>query len=359
MTRLRVAYETTALEMDGTGAARAITMLESGLRSDGRVDLVRLAQPERGPRSPVLRGLVRELAWFPLELPRRARALGADLLHCPVALAPARRGDVPVVVSVNDVMPLSRPEWFTRRNVWHTKLLLGRMLDAAAGVLTCSQHSRREILDVFALDPDRVLVTYYGVDERFSPGPRPDELLARLGVGESRYLLTVGKLQPRKNIEGAIRAFERLEGGHRLVIAGARGWRDDELVRLVDGSSARGRIHLAGRIADEDLVGLYRGAAAFVFPSLHEGFGFPPLEAMACGTPVVCSDRTSLPEVVGDAGLLVDPTDDAALAEAVERVLGDPALAENLRCRALERAARFSWKRCVDATVAAYERFRS
>ena len=143
---LRVAYETTALEMDGTGAARAIVMIERGLRGDPRVDLLRIAQPDRGPRSPVVRGLVRELAWFPLELPRRAAAAGANLLHCPVALAPARRTGLPVVVSVNDVMPLSRPEWFTRRNVWHTKLLLGRMLRAAAGVITCSEHARGDIL---------------------------------------------------------------------------------------------------------------------------------------------------------------------------------------------------------------------
>jgi glycosyltransferase involved in cell wall biosynthesis len=355
--RLRVAYETTALEMDGTGAARAITMLEQGLRADPRVDLVRLAQPDRGPRSPVARGLVRELAWFPIELPRRAQAAGADLLHCPVALAPARRGAVPVVVSVNDVMPLSRPEWFTRRNVWHTKLLLGRMLRAAAGVLTCSEHSRGEILAAFDLDPERVVVTYYGVDERFAPGPRPETLLERLGVGDSPYLLTVGKLQPRKNVEAAIRAVERLRHDHRLVIAGARGWRDAELLELVRASPAAERIHLAGLLSDDDLVGLYRGAAVFVFPSLHEGFGFPPLEAMACGTPVVCSDRTSLPEVVGDAGLLVDPDDDAALAAAVALVLEEPGRAEDLRRRALERAAGFTWERCVDATVAAYERF--
>ena len=353
---MRVGYETTALEMDGTGAARAITMLEQGLRADPRVDLVRLAQPDRGPRSPVLRGLVRELAWFPFTLPQRAKAARADLLHCPVALAPARRGAVPVVVSVNDVMPLSRPEWFTRRNVWHTRLLLGRMLRAAAGVLTCSEHSRREILDAFDLAPDRVAVTYYGVDGRFSPGPRPEALLARLGVGDSPYLLTVGKLQPRKNIEAAIRAFERIRDDHRLVIAGARGWRDDELLRLVNGSRAAERIHLAGRIGDTELIGLYRGASVFIFPSLHEGFGFPPLEAMACGTPVVSSDRTSLPEVVGDAGLLVDPLDDAALAGAVSRVLDDATLATDLRRRALDRAAGFTWKRCVDATVNAYRR---
>jgi alpha-1,3-rhamnosyl/mannosyltransferase len=139
-----------------------------------------------------------------------------------------------------------------------------------------------------------------------------------------------------------------------LVVAGGRGWRNSEFEREL-GRHA-GRVVVTGFVSDEELVRLYSGAAVFLFPSLAEGFGFPVLEAMACGAPVVCSDRTSLPEVVGDAGLLADPEDDAALAAACERVLSEDGLAERLRERGLERAAGYSWERCANATVGAYER---
>jgi len=172
------------------------------------------------------------------------------------------------------------------------------------------------------------------------------------------YLLTVGTLQPRKNVEGVVQAFEALarDGApHQLVVAGARGWRDEALAAKLRRSPAAARVRATGHVDDATLVALYRGAAAFVFPSRGEGFGLPPLEAMACGAPVVCSDRTSLPEVVGDAALLVDPDDAAAVAAALREAL-EPARADELRARGFARAAQFTWERCAEATVAAYRR---
>jgi alpha-1,3-rhamnosyl/mannosyltransferase len=192
-----------------------------------------------------------------------------------------------------------------------------------------------------------VAVTPYGIDPAFTPGPGPDDRA-------EPYLLAVGTLQPRKNLEAALAAFERLHAGgleHRLVVAGARGWRDEELVARLRASPAAARIDLAGRVDDAALVALYRGAACLLFPSRAEGFGFPPLEAMACGTPVVAAAAGSLPEVVGDAAPLVPPEDHAALADAVARVLADP---EAWRARGLAHAAGFTWARCAEQTVAAY-----
>jgi glycosyltransferase involved in cell wall biosynthesis len=343
---VRVAYEETGLELDATGSARAARCLRAALEERDDVELIPLAQPAgRGGR--LVRGLARELTWFPLRLPRRAAALRADLLHCPMPLAPPRRVPVPVAVAVNDAIPWDHPEWLTRAHALHASLVLAPAIRSAAVVLVPSLHTRERLLArVRGLAAERIVVTPYGIDPRFSPGPGP--------LGATPYVLAVGTLQPRKNLEAALRAFERLVADgleHRLVVVGARGWRDAQLLARVERSPAAGRIELKGGVDDAELAALYRGAACLLYPSRAEGFGFPPLEAMACGTPVVCSTAGSLPEVAGAAALLVDPDDDIGLAAAVANAIDDPA---PLRAAGLERAARFSWDRCADLTVAAY-----
>jgi glycosyltransferase involved in cell wall biosynthesis len=224
--------------------------------------------------------------------------------------------------------------------------------------VTASSYSRASLVRRLRLDPERVAVAPLGVDKRFKPGPVPADLFARLGV-PGAYILTVGTLQPRKNLAAALAALERLVAQgteHTLVIAGGRGWRDNALIERIERSPARTRVHLVGRVGDDELVHLYRGAACFVFPSRFEGFGLPPLEAMACGTPVIASNRTSLPEVVGGAGILVDPDDHEGWTQALARVLSDDAVRADLSARGRERAARFSWARCADETLAAYRR---
>jgi len=344
---VRVAYEETGLELDATGSARAARSLRAALEERSDVEVVPVAQPAgRGGR--LRRGLERELTWFPLRLPRRARAVGAALLHCPMPLAPPLPHPTPTVVTVNDAIPWDHPEWLTRAHAAHARLVLAPALRRAAGILVPSAHTEARLLArVRGLDPAAVTVTPYGIDPAFSPGPGPEDRPAP-------YLLAVGTLQPRKNLEAALAAFERLHAGgleHRLVVAGARGWRDEALVARLRDSPAAGRIEVAGRVDDAALVALYRGAACLLFPSRAEGFGFPPLEAMACGTPVVAAAAGSLPEVVGDAAPLVEPDDPAGLADAVARVLADPA---PWRARGLARAGRFSWARCAEQTVAAY-----
>jgi alpha-1,3-rhamnosyl/mannosyltransferase len=184
-------------------------------------------------------------------------------------------------------------------------------------------------------------VTPWGVDPGFRPGPVDPEVLRRHGI-DGPYVLAVGTLQPRKGLEAVLEAA----GGHRLVVVGARGWRDEEIAARL-----RDRAVLTGRVEDAELVALLRGADVLVHAAREEGFGFPPLEAMACGTPVVAYRSSSLPEVVGDAGVLAEPGD---LAAAVGRVLGDAALRAELSERGLARAAEFTWDRCAELTVAAY-----
>jgi glycosyltransferase involved in cell wall biosynthesis len=355
---MRVAFELTGLELDIGGAARYAERMRHELAQADGVDLVELAQPGRrrgGTWGRIARGLSRELLYVPVRMPRAAREVGADLLHCATPVAPAR-SHVPVAVTIHDVMTWRHPEWFSRVNVLHQRHVLAPALRRAALVLTSSEYSRRELADLVGVDPGRIRVTPLAVDERFSPGQPGLELLERLGIRRP-YVLSVGTLQPRKNIESAVRAFEALARrgiAHELVVVGARGWRDEALLEMVRRSDVAERITLAGRLSDTEMIDLYRGAECFVFPSLYEGFGIPPLEAMACGAPVVSSDRTSMPEVVGDAGLLVDPENVEALARALSEVLGSEERRAELRERGLTRASAFTWRRCVELTVEAY-----
>jgi glycosyltransferase involved in cell wall biosynthesis len=336
---VRIAFEQTGFELDAAGSARAARGLQAALEARPDVELVPIRQPG-AVGSRLRRGLARELTWFPLRLPRRARALGVDVLHCPMPLAPPRRHPVPTVVTLGDAIPWTNPRWLTPAHALHARLVLAPALRQAAAVVVPSKHTRSELLRVVrGLDPERVVVTPWGVDERFSPGRGPE--------GATPYLLAVGTLQPRKNLQAAVAALERLDTDHRLVVVGPRGWHDDALMARL----RRDRVEVLGHVSDAELVTLYRGAACLVFPSLSEGFGFPLVEAMACGTPVVCADAGSLPEVAGDAALIVPPHDHAALATAVAAVIADPA---PWRERGRARAATFSWARCADQTMSVY-----
>jgi glycosyltransferase involved in cell wall biosynthesis len=355
---VRVGYELTSLELDSSGSARYVNSLRSELERRDDIQLVPLAQSRShfGHGSTrVLRGLARELIYFPLRLPRQARELELDLLHCPAPLAPVR-SSVPIAVTVHDVATREHPEWFSRANVLQQRLVLTPALRRAALVITGSRYSRSKLVRLVGLDPERVVVTPFGVDERFTPGRPSEELLGWLHV-PLPYVLTVGTLQPRKNVESVLLAFERLASRgaeHHLAVVGARGWLDEALVARLQRPSLAKRIRVTGRVSDDELVALYRGADCLVFPSRYEGFGFPPLEAMACGTPVISSNRTSLPEIVGDAGWLVDPDDARAVEDALEILLTSADRRRQCVERGLRRAAEFTWQKCADLTVSAY-----
>jgi len=357
---LRVALDLTGLELDAAGTARAIAALRDELGQRRDVELLELAhagQHANGGWRRVLRGLHRELVYMPIQLPRRAARAGADLLHCPVGVAPTR-SRLPLVITVHDVMVLEHPEWFTRANAIQQRLVLPRALAAAARVIAPSRYTRARLLDTCDIDPAIVDVVPNGVGPMFRPGEASAAVLERLGV-QRPYVLNVGTLQPRKNLVAALGAFGRVVtdgASHTLVVAGARGWRDEAVVAALREPATRARVHVLGRVSDEDLVELYRGADCLLFPSLYEGFGLPVLEAMACGTPVICADRTSLPEVAGEAGVLVDPEDPAAFATELRELLASPARRQELAAAGIRRARQFTWHRAAELTVAAYRR---
>lgn len=269
----------------------------------------------------------------------------ADVLYLPNLNFMATR--LPYVVTVHDLSFVRFPQYFSaKQRLWHRLVDFPRKLRGAAAVTAVSEHTRRDLLEMFSLAPERVHVVTPATDHVFEPQPEETVERVRREYGlRSPYFLFLGTLEPRKNVLGLIEAFDLLgeDADVDLVIAGGRGWLNGDVYRRAATSPKRRRIRFLGYAAQADKPALYAGALALTYPSFYEGFGMPPLEAMRCGTPVIASHTSSLGEVVGDAGLLVNPLDPRELAAAMRRVLAEPGLRATLRARGLERAARFSW----------------
>jgi glycosyltransferase involved in cell wall biosynthesis len=249
-------------------------------------------------------------------------------------------------VLVHDLSFRAHPDYFPRSIALYMRLLTGWAVRRADAVIALSEFTRQEVLRFYPA-ARKIAVVHPGVGREFTPDGDPaadDKALAVLGVVRP-YLLAVGNIHPRKNLARLLAAWQRLrDGGHdvpAMVWAGLGRW---ESGQLVDRARAAG-VHLPGFVAPEYLPALYRRAEALAYPSLYEGFGLPPLEAMACGTPVLASDTTSLPEAVGDAAVTVDPTNVDALAEGLAQVLFDAGLRRELRAQGLVRATQFHWAR--------------
>ena len=301
--------------------------------------------------------LVRVPVYLTYELFRRP----VDVLHVQYTAPPFCR--VPVIVTIHDLAFERMPETFTRRGSFQLKLTVRRTAKKAARIATVSEYSRQDLLDIYKLPPEKVVVTYNGVESSFTPRPsvpnEAEEVRRRFGVSRD-FLLTVGSLQPRKNMVRLIRAYARLRSERedfrpQLVIVGRKLWLASEIFDEVKRQRWADDVILTGYVADEDLPALYRAARAFVYPSLFEGFGLPPLEAMACGTPVVTSDVSSLPEVTGGAALLIDPNDERALANALIEIVSNERLRAELRERGIAQAKKFTWRDAAEKTLRLYQ----
>ncbi|MBS1213459.1 MAG: glycosyl transferase, group 1 [Proteobacteria bacterium] len=272
------------------------------------------------------------------------------------------RTPLPTVVTIHDLSILRYPETHPKDRVAFMTRRIGESIRRADCVISDSEYGRQEILAEFKLPPEKVVSVLLAAGSGFSPvaADRLPAVLKPFGLQPQQYILSVGTLEPRKNLTTAIKAYARLPEVIRaeipLVIAGMKGWRTDGLEREVAALIEKGQIRRLGYVPDEALPALYSGARAFVYPSLYEGFGLPPLEAMACGAPVIVSNRSSLPEVVGDVGLQVDALDVDGLAQAMSQIIEDDVLRASLRQRGMERAKGFSWRRCAEETLAVYRK---
>jgi len=289
------------------------------------------------------------------------------VFHCPHLKLPPLdlTGDLPRVLTVYDLIPLTRPDFVSTNQRLVCQAFLDGIDIERDWIICISEFTRMEFCERTGMSPERVIVAPLAAAQLFRPITDADVIAAtrsRYRVPAGEYFLCLAAPQPRKNLALLIRSFFRLLDEQNLpdtylVLAGSReqGWMYDEILAAAESSPKhRSRLIFTGYVADEDLPALYSGAVAFVFPSLYEGFGLPALEAMACGSPVITSNTTSLPEVVGDAALSVDPTDADSLTEAMTTILADHSLREELRLKGLRRSAEFTWKRCADLTAQIY-----
>ena len=289
--------------------------------------------------------------------------LGLDLLHTTDFIPPAlgyRRS----VITVHDLTFLHYPQFLTAESRRYYNQQISWAVDRADHILADSYATRSDLRSMLGVALDKVTVVHLAADPAFRP--LTDEqvvpVAAQYGL-QPGYLLCVGTLEPRKNLPGLFLAYRQLFDAKTttasLVLVGSKGWLYDEIFERVEELHLTERVCFLHNVPDADLPGLYNAASVLVTPSFYEGFGLPALEAMACGTPVVVADRSSLPEVVGEAGLLVDPQDPDDIAQALTRVLIDKPLRARMRILGLAQAARFTWERAAQETAAVYRQVLS
>lgn len=299
------------------------------------------------------------VAWEQTLLPLKLKEHKVDVYHGPAFAAPLWK-TCPQVVSIHDMTVHLFPERHSVHTRWYLRYLVPAMLKASDGVITVSESAKADILNFGKVKNDKICVIPLGVDEKFRQ-IRDERSLAmiRKKYGLERdFLLFVGMIEPRKNLENLVDAFlaDFLPQQCDLVLAGSLGWGYSELLQKIAASNNKDCIRTPGYVDDTDLPALYSAAAAFVYPSFYEGFGLPILEAMACGTPVITSSVSSLPEVAGDAALLVDPSDAKALASALQRIVKDSSLRQDLSRRGRQRSSLFTWDQSAEKTLAVYRR---
>lgn len=301
---------------------------------------------------------VARILWEQTALPAALRQSGADLLHALAFVSPLANR-LPTVLTIYDLSFVRFPQLFRPFNRWYLQTFSRVSARRADAVIAISESTRHDVISAFGVNPNRVHTVYCGADDIFHPLSAAQIAAFRAEKNlPAHFIFRLGTIEPRKNVEGVIRAYaawrRRDPSAPLLVIGGGKGWYYQEVFRLVETLGLTEDIRFPGYIPQDDLPLWYNAADVFVYPSHFEGFGLPVLEAMACGTPVVTSDVSSLPEVAGDAALLVSPTDTDALSTAMERAFTDAALAQSLRERGLRQAAQFSWEKTARQTVKIY-----
>ena len=371
--RLKVFLDAGPAVHQSAGLARYTESLASALWQHCRdtVDLSLFYNRHSGHQLPASLSTIPARA-FPLgQYPWRLGVLACQLLRAPVVDRRLGAAGIyhatehllpwtarPSVMTVHDLIFERYPQHHTLANRSFLRVAMPLFVRRAGAIIAVSRHTKQDLLELYGTPAHKVFVVEEGIEGRFRPALEEEvrQVQERHGIRRP-YLLMVGTLEPRKNHKLAFEALARLktEGfPHCLVVAGGGGWLFDDVQRKVEQLQLSEDVLFAGRVPDEDLPALYSGADCFLMPSLYEGFGIPVLEAMACGTPVVCSRASSLPEVAGPAAIYIDQMTGEGLVKAVRRVLSDPQTAEQMRTQGLHRAASFCWRKAAMQTAEVY-----
>ncbi len=295
-----------------------------------------------------------------LLLPLELAAVDLDVLHSPDFIPPFRR-NCKSVITVHDLNFLLYPDFLTPESASYYGQI-DQAVRRCDHIIAVSESTKRDIIHLTGAPEDKITVVHEAAHPIYRPlqdQNQVQEAKMRFGI-ETDFVLFVSTIEPRKNVPTLLRSYKQLLDNYRagvdLALAGEKGWLFHQVYKLVDELGIKERVHFLGRVSSEDLLGLYNAAQLLVHPAFYEGFGLPPLEAMACGTPVVVSNTSALPEVVGDAALLVDPTEVDELTVAIWRLLSDPDLRRELSEKGLKRARLFSWRKAARQTLKIYRR---
>jgi alpha-1,3-rhamnosyl/mannosyltransferase len=363
---MRIGIEISSIATRRTGVGHYIARLLRALldRRDGR-EYQLFSHAAIDPADPCLRGAAlvdahfesSRWVWMQTSLPRALARARVDICHFTNSLAPLWQ-PAPGVVLIHDASIFLFPQYHPLLRRVGRSSLLPAVARRSPAVVTISETARADLVEALGIRPEKVHVVYGAAPPGFRP-IRNEHVLAAVREKYAlppEFVLTVGTLEPRKNLARLVRAHGRLRRAgypHELVLVGPRGWHMAELEYEI--SALQNGIRLLGYVPTEDLPSLYSLATAFAYPSIYEGFGLPAVEAMACGVPVIAGEGGAIPEVCGDAALLVDPTSEDELADGLRQVLADGALRETLRARGFERTRRYSWARSAEAMVRVYE----
>lgn len=351
---MRIAIDIQSTVGSKTGIGQCAAYLYAAMREYApEIEFVAL---EWG-RDPVMR-IPRRLQWQQIEVPRRARRARVDLLHVPGFDAP-RIKPCPVILTLHDLIGMLFPQHLPLMGRWYWSKWLPASVRFADWLIVDSIATQRDVTTLLRIDEERIHVVPLGVDKRFIPCDQ-EAIRAIRAKHElpQRFILYLGTLEPRKGIDTLIDAVAALpaETSVPLVLAGKKGWYWDRIQARIQANNLQNRVQLLGYVHDDELPVLYSAASVFAFPSRYEGFGLPVLEAMACGTPVITTNVSSLPEVVGDAAILVPPDQPEALSRALHDVLSHETFAHTLRDAGRARARYFSWERAARETIAVYRK---
>jgi len=309
--------------------------------------------------------------WYRLRLPLPVQWFTGplDLFHSPDFVLPPVSGGTPTLLTVHDLSFVHYPETFPPRLVAYLNQVVPRSIERASHVLADSKATKKDLVGLWQVPADKITVLYSGVSQAFQPVTDSDKLAAvrqKYNLGQAPYLLSVGTIQPRKNYQMLIRAFQPVAARwpHNLVIAGGKGWLNDDMLAEISRHGLDGRVHFIGFAEDGHLPALYSAATLFVFPSLYEGFGLPLLEAMACGVPVITSNASSLLEVAGklpdgrETAVALSPQQPAAWTEAINGLIADPEQRAELVAAGLQQARRFTWSQAARQLLEIYSAVR-